>query len=967
MSTQPSANAASELAGGEPGAVAAGSRNSVFALPVSTSFRFALLIAAVVASSIFVYSGIYMATPRGAAWLSLARTCLSKALPGRPSGWSGYARGLEKAAACRSGAEHAQALWVLLGIGVLVVLAGAIYWAQPWWYRRRMHLDPLTGQDAPALMSRLEELRRRAGTGPVIWLLQPFNLHLSAFAFGNFRRRFIAVSGGAAVASVRQPAAFEAVILHELAHVRNRDINQTYLAVAIWRAFVVAALLPMAGLLVFGRDLSPDAVQRLLWRVAVLALTVYLLRNSIVRSREFDADARVAELDPGTSLGRVLAGQPPRRGRRVWHLGWLHPSGQERAAALQNPVPLFRCGFWAGLAMGLVAAIGAAAAKEIVPLLSTENSLASLIPAAIFALFSGVALAIAMWRRQLLQPEAATASGWASGLGLGARGAACPIIALPTALDQGVAPDSLRLAALGVLVVWIALTILIFMPFPVWIGYWADAWQKRTAMTGPRVPARGGMLAAAIAAWAVLAVGLDLLLTSFTFVEQLGSDPGSWHSLAQVWTFAGVYIAQQPGSLVVCLATVGVALLAPLANRWRRRPDTAQGAALPYRRAGRAAAVCLAGGLTAAAVTLAISATAHARITAPVRWSGSFLPRLIYFDEQAVVAVAVVVALIVAAKARSAQAVASAVGAAAVSAGLGALAVVNAGTIGTCIAPLSIQYTHPPASHCPSFPGGSFVVQQVHVLAIGAALVSILFIPAAHRVGCGLAGLRARRMRSAGRAVTLRWAGMGAAVIAVMTGIALWGPEASAHGVKPMGSIGRDGWIRGAGYEFRLRPDWYELTQPGNPEIARFVYSVDGAAEIVVESGPAQKTTAAFTATLLVEKLTRERVHAARIDGAQGLSVTGTGADGYVYEEWLLYHGATGYIVAFTAVAADSASPQDDLAKMMHSWQWNTSTPTVSGSSPLPSSPRQQTSPANDLVSLAPAAAQYPDAARSSR
>ena len=52
---------------------------------------------------------------------------------------------------------------------------------------------------------------------------------------------------------------------------------------------------------------------RLLWRVVILALIVYLLRNSILRAREFDADARVAELDPDTSLGMVLAGLPPRR------------------------------------------------------------------------------------------------------------------------------------------------------------------------------------------------------------------------------------------------------------------------------------------------------------------------------------------------------------------------------------------------------------------------------------------------------------------------------------------------------------------------------------------------------------------------------------------------------------------------------------------------------------------------------
>ena len=106
-----------------------------------------------------------------------------------------------------------------------------------------------------------------------------------------------------------QPAVFDAIVLHELGHIRNRDIDQTYLAVAIWQAFVVAALLPMAGLLISGK-LSPPAP--LIWRAVVLALLVYLLRNSILRSREFGADARVAELDPDTSLGQVLAGQPVR-------------------------------------------------------------------------------------------------------------------------------------------------------------------------------------------------------------------------------------------------------------------------------------------------------------------------------------------------------------------------------------------------------------------------------------------------------------------------------------------------------------------------------------------------------------------------------------------------------------------------------------------------------------------------------
>ena len=168
---------------------------------------------------------------------------------------------------------------------------------------------------------------------------------------------------------MKKPAEFNAVILHELSHIKNRDIDQTYLTLAIWRAFVVAALLPLAIVLIFSRVLGEP--QLLIWRIVVLALIVYSLRNAILRSREFDADARARQLDPGIALDAVFADLPARTGRCAWHLGWTHPSGQQRAAALADPAPLYRFGFWDGLSIGLVTALGATSAHEIVTLLST--------------------------------------------------------------------------------------------------------------------------------------------------------------------------------------------------------------------------------------------------------------------------------------------------------------------------------------------------------------------------------------------------------------------------------------------------------------------------------------------------------------------------------------------------------------------------------------------------------------------
>ena len=123
------------VAGGRPGAAApSGMRGGAFALPASTSFRFALLIAAVLASSIVVYEAVYVATPRGAVLAAVLHECLSRAQSQPAQGAIAHARVEGRAYACRSGAERAEGLWVLLGIGVLAVWLGivlaydSLYW-----------------------------------------------------------------------------------------------------------------------------------------------------------------------------------------------------------------------------------------------------------------------------------------------------------------------------------------------------------------------------------------------------------------------------------------------------------------------------------------------------------------------------------------------------------------------------------------------------------------------------------------------------------------------------------------------------------------------------------------------------------------------------------------------------------------------------------------------------------------------
>src|SRR5208282_4948261 len=125
---------------------------------------------------------------------------------------------------------------------------------------------------------------------------------------------------------------------------------------------------------------------------------------------------------------------------------------------------------------------------------------------------AGPALTVAMWRRQLREPEGGPVKGWAGGLGLGVGLTVGPVVVPEAAYSQALAPDHWSLASVGVLAVWIVLVVLVFAPFPVWVGLWADAWQLRGDTAASRVPARGAMVAAAGAAWAVMAAGLYLLL-----------------------------------------------------------------------------------------------------------------------------------------------------------------------------------------------------------------------------------------------------------------------------------------------------------------------------------------------------------------------------------------------------------------------------------------------------------------------
>ncbi|MEI7056705.1 M48 family metalloprotease [Nocardioides sp. CCNWLW239] len=251
-------------------------------------------------------------------------------------------------------------LWVFaVALAGFVVVVLAVYWLIPVLRVRRRGYVAIPYAD---LRAELDGLREMAGVGHEIrWLIDPANPRPEALAFGRIGRRYIMLSAGVVALRSRQPAAFRTIVLHELAHLRNRDVDLAYLAIAVWRV-----TMPIAALEVFGSVFAPlvyssnpgqliagsvGAVQTIL-----LIVMVPILRNGLLRTRELYADARVrlwTSSDEVDDFFSTHAAAAP-RGRRRRRALSTHPDLGVRRAALRDDSRLFQVRIAEAFATGLV-------------------------------------------------------------------------------------------------------------------------------------------------------------------------------------------------------------------------------------------------------------------------------------------------------------------------------------------------------------------------------------------------------------------------------------------------------------------------------------------------------------------------------------------------------------------------------------------------------------------------------------
>ena len=188
-------------------------------------------------------------------------------------------------------------------LAIALVFNFAMFWFSDRIALKMSRARPLEPGEAPDLVSDVEDLATRARIPmPRLYLIpsqQP-----NAFATGrNPKKSAVAVTEG--LVSLMPREQVRAVVAHELAHIRNRDVLVTTIAAMIGAAIAaVAHFLQFQWLFGGDDDESPLGMIGTIVAIIVAPLAAMLLQLAVSRQREYLADHTAAEL---LGRGRPLA------------------------------------------------------------------------------------------------------------------------------------------------------------------------------------------------------------------------------------------------------------------------------------------------------------------------------------------------------------------------------------------------------------------------------------------------------------------------------------------------------------------------------------------------------------------------------------------------------------------------------------------------------------------------------------
>ncbi|MCZ7356848.1 MAG: M48 family metalloprotease [Candidatus Methanoperedens sp.] len=213
---------------------------------------------------------------------------------------------------------------------------------------------------------------------PVL-MVQPLDASKSAFTFGTKNHMYIGIPGGLIKMFRENLNGFKTIFLHEMGHIVNRDVEKTYLANSTWRSLFLTLSVPLGIFLLYeiylalsifylgnlaGYDMDyiiskMDIGKRvalyggiIIYFIIFLGV-IYVLRNQIIRIREFYADARVVEWERSPeNIVKTLEESGGEQYSKFELLKKFHPNINERIQILKNNLSLFDPSLWIAFSIG---------------------------------------------------------------------------------------------------------------------------------------------------------------------------------------------------------------------------------------------------------------------------------------------------------------------------------------------------------------------------------------------------------------------------------------------------------------------------------------------------------------------------------------------------------------------------------------------------------------------------------------
>jgi len=193
------------------------------------------------------------------------------------------------------------ALWLFVALSVLMNVA-AYFWSDKFAIRAS-RAQPVSEEEAPDLHKMVNELAELYQVPkPRVYMIpseQP-----NAFATGRSpKKSAVAVTEGLVQAMPQEEV--RAVMAHEFAHIKNRDVLVTTVAAMIGAAIAaIAHFLQFSFLLGGDDDESPLGFVGVIAAIIVAPMAAMLLQLAVSRQREYLADATAAQF---MGEGRPLA------------------------------------------------------------------------------------------------------------------------------------------------------------------------------------------------------------------------------------------------------------------------------------------------------------------------------------------------------------------------------------------------------------------------------------------------------------------------------------------------------------------------------------------------------------------------------------------------------------------------------------------------------------------------------------